>query len=117
MFIDTNKKLAGILVPAFALRSKDDLGIGDTKAVKEAIDFCHQYSLGVLQLLPINETGGDNSPYNAISAMALDPVLSHISASALDIDSSQGASDYLQVKSKKNFLLQKACAQYRSGQV
>jgi 4-alpha-glucanotransferase len=28
-----------------------------------------------LQILPINETGGDNSLYNAISSIALDPVL------------------------------------------
>jgi len=153
MSIDINKKLAGILVPAFALRSQDDLGIGDTQAVKEAIDFCHQYCLGVLQLLPINETGGDNSPYNAISSMALDPVFIHMSASAPDMvpglleehwrqlsdsekpavshnesnntnpntagnsDHAGGIIDYPQVKRKKNFLLQKAFAQYQSGKV
>lgn len=73
--IDTSEKLAGLLLPAFAMRRKDDLGIGDTQAVKEAIDFCVSANIGVLQLLPINETGGDNSPYNAISSVALDPVL------------------------------------------
>ena len=138
MSIDTDKKLAGILVPVFALRTENDLGIGDTKAVKEAIDFCHQYCLGVLQLLPINETGGDNSPYNAISSMALDPVFIHISSSALNMvpglkvehwhelpafnsnnNSVQPNSpiDYTQVKSQKNFLLQKAFAQYQSGKI
>jgi len=134
MSIDTNKKLAGILVPAFALRAAGDLGIGDTRAVKEAIDFCHKYSLGVLQLLPINETGGDNSPYNAISSMALDPALIYISPAApdmvpglkeehwrkLDVSESNaggGAIDYPAVKSKKNFLLQKAFAQFQLEQV
>ena len=68
-----DKKMAGILCPVFAMRTADDLGIGDTAAVKEMIDWCHRYGLGVLQLLPINETGPDNSPYNAISAMALEP--------------------------------------------
>lgn len=79
MSIDPKKKLAGILLPVFAIRRKDDLGIGDTRAVKEAIDFCIKNKITVLQTLPINETGGDNSPYNAISAMALDPVYTDMS--------------------------------------
>src|SRR5438105_1343459 len=73
--IDTNEKLAGILVPVFALRSDHDLGIGDTQCIKEAIDFCARNNAAVLQVLPINETGGDNSPYSTISSVALDPVL------------------------------------------
>ncbi|HEV3271025.1 MAG TPA: 4-alpha-glucanotransferase [Candidatus Methylacidiphilales bacterium] len=67
-------RLAGTLVPVFALRHDEDLGIGDTRAVLDAIEFCSRQELGLLQLLPINETGGDNSPYNAISSIALDPV-------------------------------------------
>lgn len=73
--IDTSEKLAGLLIPVFALRRPGDLGIGDTQSIKEAIDFCVNINAAVLQLLPINETGGDNSPYNAISSVALDPVL------------------------------------------
>src|SRR4051812_41670746 len=73
--IDFNEKLAGLLIPVFAMRRDGDLGIGDTEAVKQAIDFCARNHAAVLQLLPINETGGDNSPYNAISSVALDPVL------------------------------------------
>lgn len=67
------QKLAGVLVPVFAMRGSGDLGIGDTVAVKETIDWCAEHGFGVLQLLPINETGPDHSPYNAISALALDP--------------------------------------------
>jgi 4-alpha-glucanotransferase len=74
MAIDVRDKLAGLLIPVFALRRDGDLGIGDTTCVKEAIDFLKRYEIGVLQLLPINETGGDNSPYNAISSISLDPV-------------------------------------------
>ena len=55
-------RLAGMLVPAFALRHEKDLGIGDTEAVRQAISFCAQHKLGLLQLLPINETGDDHSP-------------------------------------------------------
>lgn len=75
MPIDAQEKLAGVLIPTFALRSGFDLGIGDTDGMRQAIDFCQKQHLSVLQILPINETGGDNSPYNAISSMALDPAL------------------------------------------
>lgn len=73
--IDPKKKLCGVLIPVFALRREGDLGIGDTMAVRDAIDFCARNNMSVLQVLPINETSGDNSPYNAISSTALDPAL------------------------------------------
>src|SRR5215469_8851361 len=75
MQIDLARKLAGVLIPTFALRLPDDLGIGDTRGMKDAIEFCARHNIGLLQVLPINETGGDNSPYNAISSIALDPEL------------------------------------------
>jgi 4-alpha-glucanotransferase len=77
--INVKDKLTGLLVPVFALRREQDQGIGDTTAVIEAIDFCARNNIGVLQVLPINETGGDNSPYNAISSVALDAVLLDLS--------------------------------------
>jgi len=73
MPIDVETKRAGLMVPVFALRSSDDCGIGDTQAMREAIDFCHRQGFSVLQVLPLNETSDDNSPYNAISAFALEP--------------------------------------------
>ena len=65
----------GVLAPVFSLRRDDDLGIGDTRALRGMVDWAVQHRVGFLQLLPINETGADNSPYNAISSVALDPVL------------------------------------------
>ncbi len=73
--LNPRKKIAGLLVPVFALRHANDLGIGDTLAVREAVDFCAAHRLAVLQLLPIHETVGDHSPYNAISSRALSPAL------------------------------------------
>ena len=75
----------GVLVPVFSLRRDNDLGIGDTRAFRELVDWAVQHRVGFLQLLPINETGTDNSPYNAISSVALDPVL-------LDMESIPGVS-------------------------
>lgn len=63
------------MIPVFALKREGDFKIGDTDSFKDAIDFCARNGIKVLQTLPINETSGDNSPYNAISSMALEPVL------------------------------------------
>src|SRR5438067_13639750 len=73
MNLSPEKKIAGILVPLFALRGENDLGMGDVGALREFIDWVAQVGFKVVQLLPINETGADNSPYNAISAMAIEP--------------------------------------------
>ncbi len=67
-------KSAGLLVPVFSLRRDADLGIGDVVALRDFIDWNAELGMGFVQLLPINETGSDNSPYNAISSVALDPL-------------------------------------------
>jgi 4-alpha-glucanotransferase len=68
------KRLAGILLPAFSPRREGDLGIGDTLALREWIDWAAAHGVGFIQLLPINENGPDESPYSAISSVALDPI-------------------------------------------
>src|SRR5712672_2258149 len=73
MNLSPEKKIAGLLVPLFALRGENDLGIGDLGALREFIDWIAEVGFTLVQLLPINETGADNSPYNAISAMAIEP--------------------------------------------
>jgi 4-alpha-glucanotransferase len=73
MKLSPDKKLAGVLCPVFSIRTEDDLGIGDTDGVRQMIDWCAKHGISMLQLLPINETSDDNSPYNAISSLALDP--------------------------------------------
>ena len=71
---DGQDRTAGILVPVFSMRTDDDLGIGDTEGVRQFIDLAAELGFGFLQLLPINEIGPDNSPYNAISSVALEPL-------------------------------------------
>ena len=74
MNLSPERKIAGVLVPLFALRREGDLGIGDVGALREFIDWIAGIGFKLVQLLPINETGADNSPYNAISAMAIEPL-------------------------------------------
>lgn len=73
MELDVTRKLTGILVPVFALRSETDLGIGDTECMREMVEWCARHNFSVFQVLPIYETGDDHSPYNAISSLAIDP--------------------------------------------
>lgn len=83
MELRPDKKLSGILAPLFALRGTHDLGVGDVGALREAVDWAAANALGVVQLLPVNESGNDNSPYNAISSVALDPITIEITPETL----------------------------------
>lgn len=74
MRLTPDHSLAGILEPVFAIRTETDLGIGDTEGVRQMIDWSHRHGLNIFQTLPINETSDDNSPYNAISSLALEPM-------------------------------------------
>jgi 4-alpha-glucanotransferase len=65
--------LAGVLAPLFALRGANDSGIGTTRTLIELIDWAAEHGLGFIQMLPINETGSDHSPYNLLSSMAIEP--------------------------------------------
>ena len=73
MELSPDKKIAGVLAPLFALRGANDMGIGDTGALREFVEWAAAQGFALVQLLPVNETGGDHSPYNAISSVALDP--------------------------------------------
>ena len=79
MKLSPDQSLAGILEPVFAIRTADDLGIGDTEGVRQMIDWCHRHRLNIFQTLPINEVSDDNSPYNALSSLALEPATIAIS--------------------------------------
>jgi 4-alpha-glucanotransferase len=128
MNLSPEKKIAGVLVPLFALRREDDLGIGDLGALREFIDWIAEIGFTLVQLLPINETGADNSPYNAISSMAIEPTTLHLApgspedltrndfADALsDTDVAslrRGRVKYRQVKELKQRILEKAFANF-----
>lgn len=71
----------GINLPLFSLHSRASGGIGEYLDLIPLIRWLPTVGLDVLQLLPLNDTGEDSSPYNALSAFALNPL--HISFCAL----------------------------------
>lgn len=77
------RRLAGILAPLFALKGANDLGVGDVGALRELVDWSAANGFHLVQLLPVNETGNDHSPYNAISSVALDPLTIEITPDSL----------------------------------
>lgn len=124
MHLTPEKPIAGILAPLFAIRSDNDLGIGDTESLRQLVDWAHEIGFRLVQLLPINETGNDNSPYNAISSIAIDPTTIAITPSEIcDLTAEDyrkvlqehdgeklhaGAVNYRLVKALKRKLLEKA---------
>jgi 4-alpha-glucanotransferase len=123
--------LAGLLAPLFALRGEHDLGIGDVGALREFVAWSARHGYRVVQILPVNETGNDNSPYNAISSVALDPPSIELTPEALPdltaedlaeemrgIDVAKvhgGPVNYPLVKLLKLKLLERAYARFAAG--
>ena len=71
---------AGILIPLFSIRTRDNLGRGEILDLAPMIDFALSMGHRVIQLLPLDETGPDDlSPYSAMSVMAIDPMYISIS--------------------------------------
>jgi 4-alpha-glucanotransferase len=66
---------AGALVPLFSIPSKQSWGIGEIPDLARFARWLRQAGLDFVMLLPVNEMGdGQNSPYSALSAMAIDPL-------------------------------------------
>ena len=130
MELSPEHKLAGILTPLFALRGANDLGVGDVAALRELVDWAADAGLGVVQLLPVNETGNDHSPYNAISSVALDPLTIELTPTAVpELEQewigeevarffpegiTDGPVEYTKVKPLKRALLRRAFEVFRS---
>ena len=64
----------GVAVPVAALRSGAGCGVGEFADLPALGDWCRSAGLEVIQVLPVNDTGGNSSPYSAISAFALHPL-------------------------------------------
>jgi len=73
-FGDLKRYYTGVLVPVGSLRSARSAGVGEFADLPLLADWCLEAGLDVIQILPVNDTGGDTSPYSAMSAFALHPL-------------------------------------------
>ncbi|WP_213357766.1 4-alpha-glucanotransferase [Chlamydiifrater phoenicopteri] len=64
----------GVCVPLFSLKTRLSCGIGEFTDLIPLFLWCKKIGFHIVQLLPLNDTGEDTSPYNSISSVALNPI-------------------------------------------
>lgn len=69
-----SEKLTGVAVPLGALYTKDNPVIGEFPDLIPFAKFCKSTGIKIIQLLPVNDTGTQSSPYSGLSAFALHPI-------------------------------------------
>lgn len=74
-------RIAGVTVPLFSLRSDRSWGLGEIADLPDFAAWAREAGIRLVQILPLGEiSGGDTSPYSAISAFGIDPMYVSISA-------------------------------------
>ncbi len=85
---------AGLLIPLFSLRSATDWGVGEIPDLVPFARWAAAAGFGMVLGLPVNEASrGQNSPYGALSAFAIDPV--YVAVDALEDFAAAGGHDAL----------------------
>lgn len=77
----SGQRIAGVTLPLFSLRSERSWGIGEIPDLPEFGTWLSGSGVGLIQLLPLGEmSGGETSPYSALSAFGIDPLYLGIDA-------------------------------------
>ncbi|MBM4358136.1 MAG: 4-alpha-glucanotransferase, partial [Deltaproteobacteria bacterium] len=72
---DPSRRIAGVTIPLFSLRSTRSWGIGEIPDLPELAAWLATVGVRLVQLLPLGEmSGGETSPYSALSAFGIDPL-------------------------------------------
>ncbi len=72
----------GVLLPLFSIRSPCGWGLGEIPDLVPFARWAVSAGFSLVQVLPVNEAArGQNSPYSAISAFAIDPIYLALDAS------------------------------------
>lgn len=69
-----NTKFSGVVVPLGAIYTKDNPVIGEFPDLIPFSKICKAAGFSIIQLLPVNDTGTQSSPYSGLSAFALHPI-------------------------------------------
>ncbi|MFQ5543757.1 MAG: 4-alpha-glucanotransferase [Nitrospiria bacterium] len=70
-----NRKIAGVMVPLFSIRTEKNFGIGEILDLIPFLDWMAGHHLSLLQILPLYEcVPNETSPYQALSSFAIDPI-------------------------------------------
>ncbi|MDR0498016.1 MAG: 4-alpha-glucanotransferase, partial [Treponema sp.] len=95
----TCDRLIGTVIPVGALRTEKSIGVGEFADLVEFGGLCDKMSIGLVQLLPVNDTGFQSSPYSALTAFGLNPLYLRIG----DLPEASGCeADIAAIKKKYN---------------
>ena len=72
-FINSTKRMTGFVLPLLSLRT-DRGPCGEFPDIAAMARLARSWEMDVVQLLPVNDTGWQTSPYSALSAFALNPI-------------------------------------------
>jgi 4-alpha-glucanotransferase len=67
-------RLIGTVVSVGALRSGESAGAGEFLDLISFAGLCVDMGIKLIQILPVNDTGGESSPYSALTAFGLHPL-------------------------------------------
>jgi 4-alpha-glucanotransferase len=73
-FAALDHRFTGVSVPVASLRTPESCGVGEFADLVPFGQWCRDAGLELIQILPVNDTGGNSSPYSALSAFALHPL-------------------------------------------
>jgi 4-alpha-glucanotransferase len=79
-FPSLDRYFTGISVPVAALRTGSSCGVGEFADLPYLAEWCRGVGFDLIQVLPVNDTGTDSSPYSALSAFALHPLYLRLQA-------------------------------------
>ncbi|HPD18709.1 MAG TPA: 4-alpha-glucanotransferase, partial [Candidatus Goldiibacteriota bacterium] len=68
------RRRAGVLAPLFCLYSDDSTGIGEIPDICMLVEWCKKTGLSIIQLLPLNDTGFNFTPYDSQTTFGIDPM-------------------------------------------
>lgn len=69
------RRVSGVTIPLFSIRSRRSFGIGEIGDLPELGALLAEAGFSLIQLLPLGEiSGGETSPYGALSAFGIDPI-------------------------------------------
>jgi 4-alpha-glucanotransferase len=69
------RRVTGVTIPLFSLRSERSWGIGEISDLPEFAQWIAGAGVKLVQILPLGEiSGGETSPYSALTAFGIDPM-------------------------------------------
>ncbi|PIE05068.1 MAG: 4-alpha-glucanotransferase [Spirochaetales bacterium] len=77
-FLRFSHPVTGVVIPLSAIRSSESTGIGEFADLVPLARWASALGIELIQILPVNDTAAEPSPYSALSAFALHPVYARL---------------------------------------